>query len=253
MSTIPYLPSKPGSHPVPHPILGYISTRCEQPQSETHPSKDTTTDIPPNQAGSPTEDRFFFYDMTDEMKVGIKKTDKWLSMANLKMTDGQSDTLSSQSGDEVTASSESRREKIFWPSVQLKSATIEDIIDAIRIWGFDTIAERLKVLHETILEEQEEKPIVIESLQNFAQFIHEHSSLLPNPTIVITPDGFVQTVWRVHDYGTLVMNFLPSTDIMFAAIFTQYDLTSPRRKISGVLPPRRMMRCVEDFVDKLNA
>ena len=137
--------------------------------------------------------------------------------------------------------------------MQIKCATkIEDIINAIRIGGFDAIAERLTLLHKIIEEEQDEKPIVLHSLQNFALFMVSESQL-PNPRIGINPNGLLQAVWRIPNYGTLAMNFLPSGKVIFAIVFRQQESPPPQQKFSGTMFPHKMMYHIREFVDKLTA
>ena len=253
MPTITHQSSELELDPIRFSLLEHIRTFYQKPQPEVPQLKAAATEPFPNRIGNPTSDRFeISNDEIGGIKESIEKTDKLLmdTINNFEKTGEQLTTFSFLSSDEGTVSSESYPERPFGRRhMLLKSVTVEYIIGTIRRHGFDAIAKRLTALHETILEEREEKPIVVDSLQNFARFLSKYP--LPNPAIGITPDGFLQAVWRIQGHGTLVMNFLPSADIMFAAIFAQHDLASPRRKISGVMPPRKMMRCVEDFVDKL--
>ena len=184
------------------------------------------------------------------LQVVIEKTHNMLrSEANTYLV-----TLPFRQGDESTERrSEAYLERQHPWHMQIKCATkIEDAINAIRIGGFDSIAERLTLLHKIIEEEQDEKPIVLHSLQNFALFM-VFESQLPNPRVGINPNGLLQAVWRIPNYGTLAMNFLPSGDVMFSIVFRQQELPSPQRKISGVMPRHKMMYHIREFVDKLTA
>ena len=197
-----------------------------------------------------TSEIFEISDRIERMKEVIQKTDELLAQTVYKnefLT-----TLSFPHDDEdAILSSESHMKRLFWPYLLTKPVTrVEDIINRIRMHGFDAIAERLTLLHEMIGKEQDEKPIVLSSLQNFTRFIVSKPQL-SNPRIGINPNGLLQAVWRIPNYGTLAMNFLTSSDVVFTIVFSQQDSASPRRKISGVMSSHKMMYHIKEFVDKL--
>ena len=130
---------------------------------------------------------------------------------------------------------------------QIKGAN--DVINALSSLGFAGVADRLAYLYR--VSEDEGKPIMIQSLQNFAIFMV--SERLPRPRIGVNPDGLVQAVWKLLDYGTLLMNFLESGDIAFTVLYSQQESKTRRQKISGELPPYRVMWHIDDFVSKLTA
>ena len=194
----------------------------------------------------PTSKRFVV--PHDEI-VEIDKMDKLLMVAGNAIN--SSNTFSLQYDEDILSDSKSHMKKQLLPYLSIKHATkVEDVIHGIRMFGFNSIAERLTFLHKIIEEEQIEKPIAIHSLQNFAAFIILEC-YLPVPDIGINPNGLVQAVWRISNHGTLVMNFLTSGDIMFATMSNSQDSISSHHKISGVMPPHKIMYYIKEFVDKL--
>ena len=198
--------------------------------------------------GGPTSDRFVIHD--DEIKE-MKKTDDLLMAITANMEERLNTFISFQHDEGILSSYEAHAGKPSLLYVPIEHTTkVKDVISEIKIFRSNAIARRLTFLHEIIEKEQEEKSIVPSSLQNFARFIISESQL-PNPDIGINPNGLLQAVWEIPDYGTLAMNFLTSGDIMFAVVFSQQDPTSPQRKISGVLPSHKIMYHIKEFVDKL--
>lgn len=121
---------------------------------------------------------------------------------------------------------------------------MDDVIDVLNFLKFADVARRLVYLHKVA--EEEGEVIELQSLRNFATFVVRE--WLPAPQIGINLDGLIQAVWRPPRFGTLVMNFLKSGDIMFTGLYSQEAPGSRRRKISGVLPPHLVMQHIGDFV-----
>ena len=162
-----------------------------------------------------------------------------------------SDTLPSSWDMTSTQNRADMRKRLFAHlHTQIKDAKgANDVINALCSLGFAGVAERLAYLYRVA--EEEGESIMIQSLQNFAIFMV--SERLPEPRIGVNPDGLVQAVWKLSDYGTLVMNFLESGDIAFTILYSQQAPKIRRQKISGELPPYRVMWHIDDFVSKLTA
>ncbi len=129
--------------------------------------------------------------------------------------------------------------------------TVEDIINVLNSHDFSEIAERLRYLQEVVEEDEDNENIEFQSLQNFARFtLHRR---LPAPQIGITLKGFVQAVWRLPHFGSLVINFQKSSDVTFSVLYNQRTQEGRRRKISGEMPLNRVMWCISDFVHELEA
>ncbi len=132
------------------------------------------------------------------------------------------------------------------------AATCEEIVAAIRYGGWNAIADRLIYLRSLVLDNPDEIPIQIESLRNLALFIaNRQQQQLPEPQIGINPDGFACTEWRIANHGILAMDFLPSGQIRFAAIFKPPESGNARWSVNGVLPPDHMMDAIHVFTDRL--
>lgn len=139
----------------------------------------------------------------------------------------------------------------YW-DMRIKSAdTKSDVIGVIRSNKLDAIADRLDYLYEIIREDPEEGNILLQSLQEFAIFIIAKLDHPPEPEIGVTQTGYIQAVWHITGYGTLVMNFLPSNAIMFAIVFEESELNTPQFRINGVLPSDQIIPPIKEFIRRL--
>ena len=129
--------------------------------------------------------------------------------------------------------------------------TVENVINSLHSSNLIEIAERLRYLQSVVEEDEENDPIELQSLQNFGKFALRER--LPTPQIGITLKGLVQAVWRLPYFGTLVMNFQKDDDVTFSVLYNQRTLEGRRRKVSGDLPPHRVMLCISDFAHELTA
>ena len=96
----------------------------------------------------------------------------------------------------------------------------EEIFDILIISGHQSIAKRLKYLHESAQEDDPGDPDMdLLSLRKFALFFTDDEISLPDPGIVISHDGFLQAEWYSSNAAAL-MHFLPDGNIEFAATLT---------------------------------
>lgn len=126
----------------------------------------------------------------------------------------------------------------------------KDVINALRSTNLNELAERLIHLYKAI-EEEKGDTIKFQSLRNFGMFVSRKQ--FPTPQIGIDSDGLVEAVWRLPLFGTLVLDFEESGDIKFTVLYYSKAPRGRVRRISGELPPDRLMRCIDDFVHKLTA
>ena len=133
--------------------------------------------------------------------------------------------------------------------MQIELATDwREITTIIGLFGMSSIVDRLTYLYKLAEDDPDEKPIVLESLRRFAIFLMS-SRRLSDPQIGTSLDGFAHAVWRVSDYGILAMDFLPSGNVRFAAIIQPQKPGDQEWSVDDVLPPERMMRAIEPFIE----
>ena len=141
--------------------------------------------------------------------------------------------------------------KLPWHTMIKDAEKVEDILDSLRRQGdFDAIVQRLTDLDKAAKEEG--RSIEFQSLQKFALFVRDNPRL-HNMEMGINPNGLVQSVMRVPEYGTVAMNFLSSGEIMFAMVLYRRMPGARMHRVNGVMPPHRVMRYVKEFVDRIDA
>ena len=126
-----------------------------------------------------------------------------------------------------------------WRRLVGKADTKERIVDAVRHFGAESIANRLAYLDKLAEEDPKEEVIQTESLRRFAVFVLDGH--LPPPKIGISPGGLVQAVWLIPD-GILSMDFLPYDKVRFATV-----LYGGKWSTRGALPPYYMIKEIEPF------
>ena len=135
----------------------------------------------------------------------------------------------------------------FWQSMWADEPQSDSIINKLSDNGHHDIVEQLTDLYKMADEDGEE--IMLQSLWQFALFMMR--SQQPIPEIGINPDGFIQAIWKVPNYGNLVMDFLPSNDVVFSILFNQDTLGGQQRRVSGVVSQHDIMRYMGDFTKRL--
>ena len=124
----------------------------------------------------------------------------------------------------------------------------EEVLNELTTRGLVDIAERLRYLYEVT--EEDEEDIKLDSLRGFAIFMIKNPSM-HLPQITITDDGLIQTVWKSHGRGTLVMDFQESGDVEFTLLYGRWDQESKRRKLSGELHPDQAIIHVGHFIYRI--
>ena len=133
-----------------------------------------------------------------------------------------------------------------WRPQITAASTHEEVIAVLRMFGLDSIADRLGYLRSLVYDDPDEPPIDLESLRAMALFIMSERQL-PLPRIAVSPDGMIQIEWRPEDSGIIAMNFLPSGLIRFAAISSTDACEGDRLRVSGTLPKDAAMEAVQPF------
>ncbi len=98
--------------------------------------------------------------------------------------------------------------------------------------------------------EPDDRPMQLESLRQLALFLMSQRQLV-DPEIGVSPDGIAQVEWRVGGKGLLVIKFLPTGLIRFAAISAPARKGVERRRVSGTLPAAELMGAIRGFVPLL--
>ena len=180
--------------------------------------------------------------------------DAWFNVGPIRLeTQPTYEMISSRQAEQDTGWDHDMARKalsLVW-KIQISAATKqEEVIAVIRLFGLNSIASRLTYLHELVADDPDEKPIKLKSLRGLALFIMSNRQL-PDPQIGVSPDGFAHAEWRIVDHGILVMEFLPSDVIRFAAILPPSEFNEQRWSINGMLPSERMMDAIQPFTDRL--
>ena len=139
-----------------------------------------------------------------------------------------------------------------WRPQITNASTHEEVIAALRMFGLDSIADRLGYLRSLVHDDPDEPVIEIESLRAMALFIMSERQL-PLPRIAVSPDGLIQIEWRPEDSGILAMKFLLDGKIQFAGIGEKAQEGVDRVRISGTLEKDDMMRALHLFVSRLGS
>ncbi len=130
------------------------------------------------------------------------------------------------------------------------ATTHEEVIAVLRLFGLDTVADRLVYLRSLADDDPDEPRIEIESLRAMALFIMSERNLR-DPRIGVTPDGLIQTDWRTADNGILAMVFLPSGLIQFAAVSGPAQPETERWRVNGALPKDETLLAVRPFTESI--
>ena len=137
-----------------------------------------------------------------------------------------------------------------WRPQITAASTHEEVIAVLRMFGLDSIADRLGYLRSLVYDVPDEPPIELESLRAMALFIMSERQL-PLPRMAVSPDGLIQIEWRPEDSGILAMKFLLDGKIQFAEIGEKTSEGVERARISGTLEKDDMMRALHPFVSRL--
>ena len=145
--------------------------------------------------------------------------------------------------------------RAWQPQIE-NASTSEAIIDILRRFNFNAIADRLADLRTLVEDDPEESPMELESLRSLATFLMSEmrERQLPGPEIGVTPDGLVEIAWSLppHD-GILAMDFLISGHIQYTAIAAPAQHGVERKTASGTSPKDEIMKEIEAFISLLSS
>ena len=142
---------------------------------------------------------------------------------------------------------------VWQPQIE-NASTPEEIIDILRRFNLDAIADRLTDLRTLVEDDPEESPMELESLRSLAIFLMSEirERQLPEPEIGVTPDGLVEIAWSLPPHnGILAMDFLPSGQIQYTAISAPAQHGVEPKTTSGTSPKDEIMKNVQSFISLL--
>lgn len=143
--------------------------------------------------------------------------------------------------------------RVWQPQIE-NASTPEEIIDILRRFNLDAIADRLTDLRTLVEDDPEESPMELESLRSLATFLMSEirERQLPEPEIGVTPDGLVEIAWSLPPHnGILAMDFLISGQIQYTAISAPAQYGVERETASGTATKDEIMKNVQSFISLL--
>ena len=137
-----------------------------------------------------------------------------------------------------------------WESMIASAKTQNEILLLLQESGFKHTADRLRYLQNLSRDDPEEPSIVIDSMRALVCFLMTEQSL-PDPEIGISPNGLAQIEWRIPPDGILVMEFLPTSLIRFAAVSASTKNSDIRLRVNGTLPKGEVRDAIRSFTSSI--
>ena len=177
----------------------------------------------------------------------IKWLEQCLELRDFNEAQPLTTRLAVWSNDHRTIGGYRQRQRFSWRRHITNANEQGEVIAILRIFGLDTIADRLGYLHRIALDDPDEEPMALESLKELALFLMSERQL-PDPRISMSPEGFAQIEWRVAESGILAMEFLPEDGLIrFAAVSAPAKRGIQRMRVHGTLPKDDALNAVEVF------
>ena len=163
----------------------------------------------------------------------------------IEQSDQRFDTQLIEPREGSTSSFDNISQKICVDHFQETSKCIQDMHDAsVRRRQFSLIslslqeedftksAERISELVELQDFEEGEKPLSLESVQNFQKFIRDFT-VLGEPRLGIFPEGTLSAGWRLADNKHLLLEFLENDEVSFAMIGPDDEAADGKFRLNG--------------------
>ena len=128
----------------------------------------------------------------------------------------------------------------------VRDSAVGEVERLLRKCGRHNVAEGLGEVLEDLREEDEWRPIAIDSLVTFAQ-IFAVEDRLPVPVIGVNPGGNVQAEWSVMGSGLVVIECLPDGFMRFVGISAPATENRKRKRIQGTLPSEEGVDAIVRF------
>ena len=132
-----------------------------------------------------------------------------------------------------------------WESRIRELKTCSEIISVFWEMNMDKTAERLDFLNNLVHEDVNEPSMDLESLREMAIFIIDLK--LPKPLIGLTDDGLIEIQWHISPNGLLVMDFLPSKEIEYVAIYPESQDGGRRDRMRGTSSKENLSNKISIF------
>lgn len=134
------------------------------------------------------------------------------------------------------------------PATALAAAvTRAAIVEVVRRFEHEAIADRLAYLIELEAEVPDEEPMDIDSLRSVAAFVLSERELY-DPDIGVGPDGMIGLSWRLSPDGIVALDFPDPGQVHYAAIGPTPEDGSKRSRTAGTINPDDVMETLRPFL-----
>lgn len=117
------------------------------------------------------------------------------------------------------------------------------IIEVVRRFEHEAIADRLDCLIELESEVPDEEPMQIDSLRSVAAFVLSERELY-EPDIGVGPDGVVGLSWRLPPNGMIYLRFKDHGPVRYGVVTPTVNDGETRTHASGAVPVAEVMGLV---------
>ena len=130
-------------------------------------------------------------------------------------------------------------------NVLVRREQFSSIFMSLQEQSFTESAERINELANLQDFEEGEKPLSLESVRNFQQFIGDFT-VLGEPTLGIFSEGTLSAGWRLADNKHLLLEFLENNEISFAMIGPDDDATDGKFRLNGRGRKKRVLESLNN-------
>lgn len=125
-----------------------------------------------------------------------------------------------------------------------ESQEIDELLILSRPLLSERIADRLAYLHSLDDDlEPDQAPISAGSQKNFMQFMISRRQFT-DPSIGVTPDGYIQAEWHLDKDNHFVIQFLPNGYARYVAVAPNSSKPEHPKRMSGFLPFEEVLKAV---------
>ena len=135
---------------------------------------------------------------------------------------------------------------IGWKSMIEESNTCEEIFCVFKKLNMGDIADSLKEINDTIEDDPDEDPIVLDSLKKMSFFVIKYKP--QNFIIGVASNGFIRLEWRLPLNGILAIEFLTSSLIRYAAIYPREQPDIEQQRSNGSLEEKNILPIIRQLI-----
>lgn len=110
---------------------------------------------------------------------------------------------------------------------------ISEAIAIVRFAGFESVANRLGEIYLAEIRENYERPLSLESLKEFIQFLLENARL-KEPYLAASPEGNIVAIWQKSDEQLFWIEFYPNGDVQYLAFMPNDKRSDGIERTSGI-------------------